>query len=204
MKVFKIGVNANQSFAGDKKKHTVRNAVGTAAIAMATALPMEKADAQYYYPPPPPPVVPPIGYYYNYQPAVEVPNCFIYGDINNFDYNKSLAETFIEVDSKVKENGVISVNEVIEAERDNWNATHLYPYNAYQRNKTVTNFNILSSMFNEEDSNPKSINYNEYRKIMEAYMEAKNVNTFFNLLRILTVPRIVCPPPHHHHNHHRH
>lgn len=201
MKVFKIGVSSTPQFTGeksDKTKKALRNTAGAAAIAVAAALPTEKADAQYYIPPPP------IGYYYNYQPNVEVPSCFIYGDINNFDYGKTLDETFSEVDSKINENGVITAKEVVAAERDNWNATHLYPYNVYQQKVTLNNFNVLSRLFNEDDSNPQTINYSEYRKIMQAYMEAKNVNTFFNLLRILTVPRIVCPPPHHHHHNHRH
>ena len=134
----------------------------------------------------------------------------MYGDVTDFDYDKSLAQTFNDIDSKGKRNGSLSVNEVIAADRDNWNATHLYPYNAYQMNRTVNNFNVVSAMYNEEGSNPNTINFREYKKIMQDYMKARNINSFFNLLRIITVPRIVCPPPHHHHpappppHHHHH
>ena len=62
----------------------MRNTAGAAAIAIASAMPMEKADAQYFVPPPP---IPPITYYQGYIPqtAYDVPDCFIYGDVRNFD-----------------------------------------------------------------------------------------------------------------------
>lgn len=208
MRISKIGVTPNQSFSGEKSekaKKTLKNTAGAAAVALATAMPMQKADAQIYYPQYP--IIPPTSYYYNVQPSISVPDCFVYGDINNFDYNKTLGETFADIDSKVNENGVITAAEVVAAERDNWNATHLYPYNTFQRNQTLRNFNILSEMFNHDESNPRSINYNEYKDIMKTYMQERNVTNFFNLLRILTIPRIVCPPAyphHHHHHHHRH
>lgn len=193
MKVSSIGVTTPQHFAGEKTKKAVRNTAGAAAIALATAMPMENADAQYFIPPPP---MPPITYYQPYPATTySVPDCFVYGDVRNFDYDKSLADTFNDIDSKGNGNGAISVNETIAADRDNWNATHLYPYNAYQMNRTVNKFNVVSAMYNEEGSNPNTINFNEYKKIMQDYMQARNVNSFFNLLRIITVPRIVCPPP---------
>lgn len=209
MKVSSIGVTTPQHFTGEKTKKAMRNTAGAAAIALATAMPMEKADAQFVMPPPP---FPPITYYQPYiaPTAYDVPDCFVYGDVTEFDYDKSLAQTFNDIDSKGKRNGTISVNETIAADRDNWNATHLYPYNAYQMNRTVNNFNLVSNMYNEEGSNPNTINFNEYKKIMQDYMRARNINSFFNLLRIITVPRIVCPPPHYHpvppppHHHHRH
>jgi len=197
MKVFSIGVKTSPQFGGEKTKKNLRNTAGAAAIALATALPSEKADAQYYYPIP----QPHLHGYYQPAPVSYIPDCFIYGDINNFDYNKTLEETFNEIDAKGNENGILSMNEVVAAERDNWNSTHLQPYDIYQRNRTAQAFNLLSNMYNEEDSNAKTINFSEYKKIMQSYMEARNVNTLFNLLRILTIPRIVCPPPHHHHSH---
>ncbi len=209
MKLSSIGVTTPQHFTGEKTKKAMRNTAGAAAIALAAAMPMENADAQVIMPPPP---IPPITYYQGYIPstAYDVPDCFVYGDVTDFDYDKSLTQTFNDIDSKGKRNGSLSVNEVIAADRDNWNATHLYPYNAYQMNRTVNNFNVVSAMYNEEGSNPNTINFREYKKIMQDYMKARNINSFFNLLRIITVPRIVCPPPHHHHpappppHHHHH
>lgn len=199
MKVFNIGVSNSPQFTGEKTKKNLRNTAGAAAIALATAFPAEKADAQIFYPVP----NPHLHGYYQPVPVSYIPDCFIYGDINNFDYNKTLEQTFDEIDAKGNGNGVLTMNEVVAAERDNWNATHLQPYDIYQRNKTAQSFNLLSNMYNEENSSSKSINFKEYKKIMQAYMEAKNVNTLFNLLRMLTIPRIVCPPPHpHHHNNH--
>ncbi|HIS37826.1 TPA: hypothetical protein IAC10_14575 [Candidatus Scatousia excrementigallinarum] len=201
MKVSSIGVTSTPQFSGEKTKKAMRNTAGAAAIALATAMPMENADAQYMMPPPP---IPPITYYQNYLPqtAFDVPDCFVYGDVRNFDYDKSLKQTFDDIDSQGRKNGFISVNEAIAADRENWNATHLYPYNSYQLNRTVSTFNLVSTMYNEEGSNPKTINFREYAKIMKDYMQARNINTFFNLLRIITVPRIVCPPPPPHHHHH--
>lgn len=202
MKVSRIGVNSTPQFQGEKAKKAMRNTAGAAAIALATAMPMENADAQLIIPQPP---MPPITYYQGYIPqtsAYDVPDCFIYGDVREFDYDKSLRQTFNEIDAKGNQNGVISINEVVAADRDNWNATHLYPYNSYQLNHTVSTFNLVSTMYNEEGSSHKSINFREYTKIMNDYMRARNVNTFFNLLRMITIPRIVCPPsppPHHHH-----
>ncbi len=195
MRISKIGLQTN--FAGDrteKTKKALRNTAGAAAIAVAASLPVDETEAQNFYPLPMP--VPPAAYYYNPPSALNIPNCFIYGDIKNFDYAKSLRETFDEIDSQGNENGVLSVSEVVEAERENWNATHLYPYNANQLNYTVNSFNVLSRMYNEEDSNPRTINFREYKKIMRDYMQARNVNNFFNLLRIFSAPSIICPPPH--------
>lgn len=195
MKVFSIGMNTSPQFSGEKMKKNLRNTAGAAAIALATALPAEKADAQYYYP------IPQTHLHGYYQPAPVsyIPDCFIYGDINNFDYNKTLEQTFDEIDSKGNGNGVLTMNEVVAAERDNWNATHLKPFDVYQREKTAQSFNLLSNLYNEDESSAKSINIREYKKIMQSYMEARNVNNLFNLLRMLTIPRIVCPPHHHHH-----
>lgn len=207
MRINRIGYQTNPNFAGektDKAKKAIRNTAGAAAVALAASLNVDKADAQVFYPLPMP--VPPTYYYYNPTiSTVNIPNCFIYGDVTNFDYNKSLSDNFNEIDANGNENGVLSAQEVARTERENWNATHLYPYNSNQYRYTVHTFNTLSRMYNEEDSNPKTINYSEYRKIMNDYMQARNVTSFFNLLRIFTVPNLLYPrpiappPPHHHH-----
>lgn len=203
MRISKIGINSVPNFAGEhSKKKTLKNTVGAAAVALAASVPAADADAQYYVP------IPPQSYYYYYNPiqtpVVSVPNCFLYGDVSNFDTDKSMSDIFTEIDSKINENGTISMGEVVGMERDNWNKTHFYPYQNYQMQNAANNFRILSKMFNDENSNPNTINYNEYKKIMNAYMESKNITDFLNLMRILTIPRLVCPPPHHHHHRHRH
>lgn len=203
MRILKIGNNSVPNFAGEhSKKKTLKNTVGAAAVALAASVPAADADAQYYVP------IPPQSYYYYYnpiqRPVVSVPNCFLYGDVSNFDTDKNMSDIFTEIDSKINENGTISMGEVVGMERDNWNKTHFYPYQNYQMQNAANNFRILSKMFNDENSNPNTINYNEYKKIMNAYMESKNITDFLNLMRILTIPRPVCPPPHHHHHRHRH
>lgn len=63
MKVSNIGSTVTPHFTGEKTKKAMRNTAGAAAIAIASAMPMEKADAQYFVPPPP---IPPITYYQGY------------------------------------------------------------------------------------------------------------------------------------------
>lgn len=200
MRISKIGYNYTRNFSGEHSsspKRSIKNTVGAAAMALAASLPSTEADAQYYVP------IPPQNYYYyNAVPAqVSVPNCFIYGDVSNLDTDKTMSDVFSEIDASIKENGTISMNEVIAMERSNWNKTHFYPYQNYQMQSAANNFRILSNMFNDEASNPNTINFQEYKKIMNAYMEAKNMTNFIDLMRILTIPRPVCPPPHHHHRH---
>lgn len=201
MRISKIGYNYTPNFSGEhsgSKKKSIKNTVGAAAVALAAAVPSAEADAQYFVP------IPPQSYYYYYNAVptpVSVPNCFIYGDVSNFDTEKTMYDVFSEIDSKINENDVISMGEVVGMERDNWNKTHFYPYQNYQMQSTANNFRMLSNMFNEENSNPNTINFREYKKIMNAYMESKNMANFIDLMRILTIPRPICPPPHHHHRH---
>lgn len=207
MKISRVGMNVNPQFTGEKTKKALKNTAGAAAIAIASAVPATEADAQFFVPPP-------VQHYYYVpvvpNPVTTVPNCFVYGDVDNFDTDKSMSEVFSEIDSKIKENGSISMGEVVGMERDNWNKTHFYPYSNYQMQNTAANFKVLSNMYNEEGSNPNTINYSEYKNIMKSYMQYRNVANFIGLMQLLTIPRPVCPPPHHHRHmpppphHHRH
>lgn len=195
----------NPHFNGENSKKTnrLKNAAGAAAIALASIAPAEETDAQIYYYPP---VIP--SYTVPAPPAINlnpVPNCFIVGDNGNVNYNKSMRQVFNELDNN--ENGALSSREVISTERNNWNRYNiLYPFTPYQAQQTEAQFNALSEAYNEEDSNPNTINYNEYKAIMNDYMEAKQISDF---VKLFTLPGIMYPPPppHHHyhpHHHHRH
>ena len=197
------------NFMGEKK-NKLKNAAGAAAIAMAVAVPVEKADAQVFYYPPVNPytvVVP--------SPVINsVPDCFVVGDMSNFNINKSMGQVFQELDKN--QNGEISAKEVVIAQRNNWNLNNIYPYNKYQMNSDAAEFRAISNLYDDENSNPETMNYGEYRAAMNDYMKAKNVNAFINLMRLFALPGAVCPPPHihvhpiptppprHHHHHHRH
>lgn len=189
-------INCNH-FTGEKSKAgKVKTAASAAAVALAVAAPVKEADAQILYP------VPPAAMYQYYVPSaglnVNVPNCFIYGDMENFDYNKSMKEVFTEIDSGKNPNRELSVNEVLRRERNNWNMFNLYPMNVNQMELIAARFNILSNLYNEEGSNPKTISYSEYKTIMNDYMRAKNVRDFFMLMNILSHPsyrRPMVPTP---------
>lgn len=201
MRITAISYQTNPHFTGERK-NKLKTAAGAAAIALATAAPMAEADAQidYYRPIYPYP-------YYNYVPApaaASVPDCFVVGDMKNYDLNKSMREVYEEIDGNGNENGVISAKEVVRTERKNWNLNNMYPYTTAQMQKTEAEFKVLSELYNEEDSDPNTINYREYKDIMNDYMEVKNTNNFINLMEIFAVPYLYPPPYYHHHHHHRH
>lgn len=210
MKVYGIKSYASVPFAGENSKaNKMKTAAGAAALALAAAVPQE-ADAQAFYPY----YVPPVPYTYYVpapRPTMKVPDCFVYGDMENFDYDKSMSQVFSEIDSQVDENREISVNEVVKAERKNWNMNNIYPFNSAQMQRTARNFKMLSEIYNESGSNPNTISYKEYKAIMKDYMDSKNAADFLMLLQLLTMPNRPCPmpgphhhppvPPHHHHHH---
>lgn len=207
MKIASINnYQTNPRFSGaSEKKNKLKNLAGATIISLAAAAPLEKADAQIYYYPP----VMPYNYYVPAPPINSVPDCFVVGDIRNFDANKSMGRIFSEIDSKGVKNNLISADEVVRTEQINWNSNYGGPYTVHQKNSTRAQFNTLSRLYNEENSNPNTINFNEYKAIMRDYMEAKNINNFIDLIQILTIPGFVCPPSHHHvhpphHHHHRH
>lgn len=200
---------ANPHFTGEnQKKNKLKNAAGAAAIALATAVPAQEANSQILYPP-----------IYPYSTAIArplpkispVPDCFIVGNNRIVNYNKSPREIFDEIDNNG--NGVLSAKEVVMTECNNWNKYNSYiaPFNTAQMQYTNNQFNNLSKTYNEEDSNPNTINYNEYKNIMEDYEQAQIIS---NAAKFLTLPPLICPPPppprpHHPvppppHKHHRH
>lgn len=194
MKVSAIKYQTNpHSFRGDGTKNKLKNAAGAAAIAIAAATPMAEADAQIYYYP----VTP---QYYTYVPTktvTSVPNCFVVGDITKSDpdeNDKSMRQVFDEIDANGNGNGVISAKEVMRTERKNWNETQLYPYTDEQMSEDAAQFTTLSKMYNEDGSDPNTMNYREYKNVMNTYMNNKNIDKFVDLMRILTIPYYTLPP----------
>jgi len=203
MKVSAINMTPRVHFQGEnshKKANGMKSAAGAAVIALAAAVPAEEANAQYYVPVPPPPVV----QYYVPAPVMNVPRCFIFGDETNENYEKTLPNVFNEIDREIQENGKISVNEVVSLEEYNWNATRQYPMTRGQKLRTAELVKNLSRKYNKYGSDPNTINYNEYKDIMNDYMRSKNVADIFNLMQLLTAPHYHRHPynpypPHHHH-----
>ena len=130
-----------------------------------------------------------------------------------------MRQVFNEIDRNGNSNGVISAKEVMLTEQKNWNEKSLYPYTDEQMADDAIQFNTISKMYNEEGSDPATMNYREYKSAMTDYMENKNVNTFIDLMQILTIPYLYTPPyyyyprPHYHRpygppppprHHHRH
>ncbi len=188
----------NTAYFSGEKKNKLKNAAGAAAIALATAVPATNADAQYYY------YTPPI----TFPPTATlkhpglIPDCFIIGDLKTFNGGKSMEQIFNEID--LNENGTISANEVVRTERNNKTLYNAYPYNTYtqyQSRHTRNQFQDLSETYNEDDSNPNTINFNEYKAIMEDFLDRPTGI-------IYPVPPLYNPfrpnPPHHHHRHRDH
>lgn len=203
MKISAINYQTNPHFAGENKKtNKLKNAAGAAAIAIAAAAPMADADAQIYplTTQPYPYEIPVVSIPSNYNYAT-VPNCFIVGDITKAGSNKSMRRVFDEIDGNGNENGVISAKEVLRTERKNWNKTNLYPYSGAQMQAVQNQFRSLSELYNEDNSDPATMNYREYKAAMEDYMETKDTKAFIDLLQILTIPYLYQPYPYYHHHH---
>ena len=122
--------------------------------------------------------------------------------MKTFNGGKSLKQVFNEIDSN--QNGTISANEVVRTDRNNKTRYNVYPYNVYtqyQSQYTRNQFQDLSETYNEDDSNPNTINYNEYKAIMEDFLDT---NDLFNPPGIIyPLPPLYDPfrhdgPPHHH------
>ncbi len=171
-----------------EKKNKLKNIAGSTAIALAVAVPAQKSDAQIIHPHVYPYVTAPI--------VSNVPDCFVVGDMRDFDINKSMRKVFDEIDANGNRNNEISAHEVVATESQNWNLTNLMPYNALQMQRALAQFNRLSYLYNEKGSDPNTINYSEYKAIMNDYMKVRNVNNFLNLMRLFTIPY----QPHHYNN----
>ncbi len=214
MKISAVTYQTNPYFAGnDKKPNKLKTAAGAAAIALATAAPMAESEAQII------PYTPTFIYetYTTTPNAINTPKCFVVGDITvNPDKNKTLRETFDEIDTNG--NGVLSAKEVVNTERANWNEENLTPYTNAQARHTQKRFNDLAEVYNQNKSNPNTINYNEYKAIMKDYNESNDFVPLYTYPYIYTLPPLYYrpyyyhrphihhvpppPPPHHHHHHH--
>lgn len=193
-----------QYFAGENKTgNKLKNAAGAAAIALAAAVPPAEADAQIYYTPP----VYPYAYYVPTPTITTVPKCFVVGDMRNQTEDKSMRQVFDEIDDNGNGNGVISAKEVVRTERNNWNLNNLTPYTGTQMHNAEKNFNALSKAYNEDDSDPYTLNYNEYKAIMNDYMESSDADNLLDLMELLILQNMLTPPPPpppiHHHHHYR-
>lgn len=68
-------------------------------------------------------------------------------------------------------------------------------------------FNTISEIYNEDNSDPSTMNFREYKAVMKDYSEEKTNKKIDEFINILTLPYIyspfytpICPPPHHHHH----
>ncbi len=183
----KISAISYQDFTG-KKANKFKTAAAAAAIAT-SPLAVQEADAQIFsYP-----IVP-----YNVRVVPAIPNSLVVGNLKNLDFNKSMKEVFNELD--INQNGVISAKEVMRTEASNWNRFNLISYNTYQAQNVYNQFNAISTLYNDDNnSDPSTINYKEYKEIMTDYIETKKVANFLGLMHLFMRPyhsphRV---PPHH-------
>ena len=210
MRINAISHHTNQHFVGENKKsNALKNATGAAAIAMLTAVPTNDADAQIYYPP----ILyyPPVNYTYTPTTPVSIPNCFVVGDTKYSDYDKSARNVFEEIDANGNNDGTISAKEVIRTERQNWNRSSLTPFSTAQMHRAEQQFKTISRLYNEDNSNPNTMNYQEYKESLKDYAETKQAIQVQSIINLLTNPywySPIFPPPrphyHNHHNHHHH
>ncbi len=178
----KINAVGYQNFTGTKA-NKFKTAAAAAAIAT-SPLAVQEADAQIYVP-----IAP-----YNVRVMPSIPSSLVVGNLKNFDFNKSMKEVFNELD--INKNGVISAKEVMRTEANNWNRFNLIPYNTYQAQNAYNQFNVISTLYNDDDnSDPSTINYKEYKEIMSDYIETRQVANFLGLMHLFMRP---------YHNHYYH
>lgn len=196
MRISAIKYQTNPVYTGENRpKHNkLKSLAGATVIAIAASSPIENSEAQII------PYVPNFNYptYTTRADAINTPKCFKIGDIAlNSDTDKSSREIFNELD--INGNGVISSNEVVEIERSNWNEENIYPYTSTNAKNTQKRFKALAEVYNEDNSNPNTINYNEYRKIMSDYEKSND----YNFVPIYPYPYYYTLPPVYHYRPHR-
>ena len=185
---------------GSRKTNKVRNAAGAAMIALATTVPADEANAQLYRPLPPPPTY---FHYYVPAPVMNIPGCFIVGDNTVENYEKTMQDVFNEVDRAIDENGELSVNEIVSVEANNRMTVGLAPMTRQEKVRKANLVKDLAKKYNQTGSNPNTIDFSEYQKIMNDYMQSKNIADFMNLLQIWTNSQYhyryhrPLPPPRH-------
>ncbi len=196
MKISAINYQTRPVFTGDKStKDKLKNAAGAAAIALASMVPAAEANAQY-------PIYP-YSTYIQVSNRVKVPSSFKYGDARNVQTSKSREERFSEIDKN--SNGILSENEVVTTEINNWNAFNPIMATTSMVYQWRNQFRHLSQKYNEDPSNPNTITYSEYEAIMDDYDSQFEEPTIAAPL-IPLYPYFYPPPPprHHHPHHHRH
>ena len=204
MKVSAISYQTNPYFTGnDKKPNKIKSVAGAAVIALAAASPMAQADAQYV-----PIPYNPIFVYPTYTKTaddINTPKCFVVGDITaNPDSDKTLREVFDEIDQNG--NGVLTAKEVVATERANWNEENIYPFSSAQAKNTQTRFKALAKVYNQSESNPNTINFNEYKEIMNDYQSSDDYLSvpIYTYPYLYTYPPLYYYPRHYHHRPHIH
>lgn len=191
MRISPINYQTKPVFTGENSvKKKLKNTAGAAAIALAAMTPSAEADAQY-------PIYP-YNIYIQVSNRVKVPSCFKYGDARNVQVSKSREERFAEIDKN--ENGILSENEVVNTEIINWNTFN--PIHATTRMvyQWQNRFRIVSQTYNLDDSNPNTINFEEYNSIMDDYDAQFEKPVIFG--PAIPYPYIILPPPPPHHHHH--
>lgn len=201
MRISAINCQIKPAFTGENStKHKLKNAAGAAAIALATMSPSAEADAQLLYPYP--------GYnYVQTSYNINVPTSFKYGDVRNLQPTKSREERFWEIDKNG--NGIMSENEFVATEVRNWNVRNPMKATSTMVYQWQSQFRQLSRTYNQNNSNPNTINFNEYNNIMDDYdAQFDEINIIAPAIPLY--PYFFPPPPpryhhphHHHHHHHR-
>ncbi len=196
MRVSAIHYQSKPVFTGESStKNKIRNAAGAAAIALAAMSPSAEADAQF-------PIYPNYTYV---STRLKVPRSFVLGDTSYPIADKSREKIFSEIDKN--NNGVLSAREVVNTDIKNWNRNNPMLATASMAAQWQQLFRQVSYEYNQDNSNPNTINLEEYNAIMDDYDE-QNANTF--IIPIVPYPYYIAPPPpppHHHHprhHHHRH
>lgn len=197
MRISPINHQTKPVFTGENSvKKKLKNTAGAAAIALAAMTPSAEVDAQY-------PIYP-YNTYIQVSNRVKVPSCFKYGDARNVQVSKSREERFAEIDKN--ENGILSENEVVNTEIINWNAFKPIRATAAMVYQWQHRYRTVSQIYNQDDSNPNTINFEEYNSIMDDY-DAQFEEPVIVAPAVPLYPYIIPPPPpphHHHHHHHRH
>ena len=210
MRISSISTSAaNPAFNANKNsssKNKIRNAAGAAAIALVSISPSVESEAQI-------PIYPQYNTVTVAPQKLKVPTCFLVGDTRNSNTLKSREDIFNEIDANGNGDGLLTENEVVKTDILNWNLNNPMKYNVYQLQQTKERFYNASEMYNEEDSNPMSININEFNEIMDDF-DAENPKNMLPALPIIPAyPSYYYIPPyhhyhdrydHHHHHHHRH
>ena len=112
-------------------------------------------------------------------PQINLPDCFVYG-VSKTE-NKSPKKIFAEIDSLSKPDNQITSEEVILATRKLWKNTHnnkekMPIVEEYYAEDT---FDRLARNYNKENSDPNTLDFDEYMTIMndyKKYTENKNEN----------------------------